>query len=145
MTIESAIAEDVHSQCFVVPSRRDQAQRPANAPRGPAAERGAAASPRNSNIRSVSGDGGRRGGRGGVGRSTSGRGAREGRREPKTATDLDAELDAFMKAPAASKEAAQSVHAPVSDVALNTQTRCELTTKAMCAPVAGWRCRDEVI
>ncbi|CAO1613003.1 unnamed protein product [Jaminaea pallidilutea] len=90
----------------------DQAQRPANAPRGPAAERGAAASPRNNNVRSVSGDGGRRGGRGGAGRTTSGRGLREGRREPKTATDLDAELDAFMKAPAASKEAAQSVHAP---------------------------------
>lgn len=92
--------------------RREKSGPPANAPKGPAAQTNAASSrSKTGPVRSVSGGEGKRGG----GRGRGGKGAPAGGREkktPKTATDLDAELDAFMKAPPATASMAESEHAP---------------------------------
>ncbi|PWN92380.1 RNA-binding domain-containing protein [Acaromyces ingoldii] len=88
---------------------------PSNAPRGPAA--GAPSRP--GPTRSISGGGGRgRGGRGG----SRGGGGRGGGRKPdrRGENDLDAELEAFMKAPSSS-ELAESIHAPQKDAAGDVQ------------------------
>lgn len=85
------------------PSGRDRDQRPPrDAPRGPrlSTERGVGGAGRGADRGAARGAG--RGGRGGA------RGGREPRapREPKTTDDLDAELEAFMAAPAPAKPAA---------------------------------------
>lgn len=100
---------------------------PADAPSGPShPTNGNSSSSRSSGargerpMRSVSGEQSRGGGRGGRG------GGREPKRGPKTVSDLDAELEAFMNAPpptvgtgthkAANEEAAKSMHAPKNAV-----------------------------
>ncbi|KPV76573.1 uncharacterized protein RHOBADRAFT_52563 [Rhodotorula graminis WP1] len=75
--------------------------------RAPRAERGSAGAPRDGprggerGERERGGRGGVRGGRGGRGGERSAGGGRGEKRAPKTNEDLDAELEAFMKAPAA--------------------------------------------
>lgn len=98
---------------------------PVDAPSGPSNGKSVASRPsaRDRPMRSVS-DGQSRGGGGGGGRGGGRRGAQK--RGPKTVSDLDAELEAFMNAPpptvgtgthkAANEEAAKSVHAPKNAV-----------------------------
>ncbi|CAO1635377.1 unnamed protein product [Sympodiomycopsis kandeliae] len=88
---------------------------PSNAPKGPAStssssDRTPKQQGSNRQARGVGGSegNGRRGGRGG---RSNGRSKTEAR-GPKSASDLDAELEAFMKAPASTNAMAESVHAP---------------------------------
>lgn len=94
---------------------KENTQAPPNAPKGPASQQQSQQRPSRSqgNVRRVSGGesngNGRRGGR------TPNNGPRNtGKRGggAKTASDLDAELDAFMKAPPSTAAMAESAHAP---------------------------------
>ncbi|PWN30958.1 hypothetical protein BDZ90DRAFT_229950, partial [Jaminaea rosea] len=122
-----AASQDLRSRMDLLSRMGGERQLPPpNAPTGPSGARGAPGAPgapRQPRAASGSLAGGQRtresgvrgvGGRnaGGVREAGRGGGASQQQREkrtPKTASDLDAELDAFMKAP---KGSAQSAHAP---------------------------------
>lgn len=142
---------------FVTPgtsssSARD-ARPPRDAPRGPGRDR--QGPHRNVSGSEPRGGRGRRGGGGGGG----GKGEK---RAPKSANDLDAELDAFMKAPApATKQMAESIHAPKpGPVSVGARQgggsasrghslrRRQAYLPLVLSPLlrrAGWRYRDEMI
>ncbi|KAK0547890.1 hypothetical protein OC846_001150 [Tilletia horrida] len=96
---------DLLSRMDAANSSKGAARRPnvpAGAPTGPAASRAVSSGRSAGSVRSARGPGG------GGARTGSGKPG------PKTATDLDAELDAFMKTPA-NASIAQSIHAPGPD------------------------------